>query len=146
VVGFAGELDALTGPCLEQYLAGDPGPKRLDLRAVTFLDTSGLDSLERVQRLCREHGWSFTIEHCSPPVERIMQLAGRGEVVVVRHAAVDAAARNVDESPGDAPPSRPNLVLIKSDDAPIRKPREPVRRRVLGHPGVIADDPEATDG
>ena len=112
MVAFVGELDALTGPYLERYLAGDPGPKRLDLRAVTFLDTSGLDSLERAQRLCRENGWSFTIEHCSPPVERLMQLAGLGEVAVVPRAALDDAARNVDQLPGDAPPSRPNLRLV----------------------------------
>lgn len=78
LVAFVGELDALTGPRLEQYLAGNPGPTRLDLRAVSFMDTSGLETLQRVQQRCRVNGWSFTIERCSPAVERLLQLVGVG--------------------------------------------------------------------
>jgi stage II sporulation protein AA (anti-sigma F factor antagonist) len=118
LVAVVGELDALTGPCLERYLAGEPGPKRLDLRAVTFLDTSGLDSLERAERRCQEHGWTFTIEQRSPAVERLLQLVGLAEEAVVPPAAVDDGARSVDESSGDAPPSRPNLLLITSEMRP----------------------------
>jgi anti-anti-sigma factor len=89
-VAFAGELDALTGPRLEQYLAGNPGPTRLDLRAVTFMDTSGLETLQRVQQRCHVNGWSFTIERCSPAVERLLQLVGLGHDLADQHTA-DAA-------------------------------------------------------
>jgi anti-anti-sigma factor len=141
VVGFVGELDALTGPYLERYLAGDPGPKRLDLRAVTFLDTSGLDSLERAQRLCRENGWSFTIEHFSPPVERLMQLAGLGEVAVIPRAALDDAAPNVDQSPGGAPPSRPNLRLVRRRRADPEAPASCASTRGPGGAPMILRHP-----
>jgi anti-anti-sigma factor len=76
VVGFAGELDLCTGPLLEGYFATHPGPARLDLRSVTFLDASGLHALERVRERCRANGWSFTIEHCSCPVARLLRLVG----------------------------------------------------------------------
>ena len=85
IVAFAGELDAHTGPRLEHYLAANPGPTRLDLQAVTFMDTSGLETLERVQQRCQVNGWSFTIERCSPAVDRLLQLVGVGHDLADQH-------------------------------------------------------------
>jgi anti-anti-sigma factor len=82
VVSFAGALDFCTGPLLERYFASHPGPARLDLRAITFLDASGLHALERVRERCRANGWSFTIEHCSAPVARLLRLVGVYEELV----------------------------------------------------------------
>ena len=84
-MAFAGELDAHTGPRLERYLAGNPGPTGLDLRAVTFMDTSGFETLERVQQRCQVNGWSFTIERCSPAVDRLLQLVGVGHDLGDQH-------------------------------------------------------------
>ena len=99
IVAFAGELDAATGPRLEQYLATEPGPTRLDLGAVTFMDTSGFETLQRVQQRCRVNGWSFTIERSSPAVDRILQLIGVGHDLV-DHQTADEPVR---PQRGDAP-------------------------------------------
>ena len=106
LVAFAGELDALTGPRLEQYIAGIAGPTRLDLGAVTFMDTSGLETLQRVQQRCHVNGWSFKIESCSPAVERILQLVGVGHDLVDQDTA-EEVIRRLDDVPCRAPLANP---------------------------------------
>jgi anti-anti-sigma factor len=102
LVAFAGDLDAYTGPRLEHYLAADRGPVRLDLRAVTFMDSSGLETLERVQQRCRVNGWSFTIECSSPAVERLLQLVGLDHDLTDTRVD-DAAVGSVDGVPSEPP-------------------------------------------
>jgi anti-anti-sigma factor len=75
VVAVAGELDGWTGPFLTDYLRGF-GPTRLDLRAVSFLDSSGFEALERARQRCHDDGCRFVIESCSPQVERLLRLLG----------------------------------------------------------------------
>ena len=75
VVVVAGELDGWTGPFLTDYLSSF-GPTRLDLRAVSFLDSSGFEALERARWRCHDDGCSFVIESCSHQVERLLRLLG----------------------------------------------------------------------
>jgi anti-anti-sigma factor len=82
VVSLSGELDVCTATLLEQYFASHPGPVRLDLRGLAFLDASGLHALERVRERCRANGWSFTIQRCSHPVARLLRLVGVYEELV----------------------------------------------------------------
>ena len=93
IVAFAGELDAAHRPAPRAVPRAQnldrPG---LDLGAVTFMDTSGFETLQRVQQRCRVNGWSFTIERSSPAVDRILQLIGVGHDLV-DHQTADEPVR-----------------------------------------------------
>jgi anti-sigma B factor antagonist len=86
VVAVAGELDIATGPLLEEHLERLTGPIRLDMREVSFLDSSGIRSLMRMYRRCEGDGCTFRIEDCSPMVERVLQIVGLYDVLTADRA------------------------------------------------------------
>ena len=81
VVAVVGELDIATAPMLEEHLERLTGPIRLDMRELSFLDSSGIRSLMRMYRHCEGDGCTFRIEGCSPMVERVLQIVGLYDIL-----------------------------------------------------------------
>ena len=84
VLAIAGEIDACTAPLIDEYMGRVDGPTHLDLRAVTFMDSSGLHVLERIQQRCQANDWPLVIDAVSPPVEWLLRLGGCDELFTVR--------------------------------------------------------------
>ena len=75
-----GEFDLTARPALEQLLL-DLDPTRLervlvDIREVTFFDTTGLNMAYRIDRWGREHGITVRFTRAIPGVTRGLQAAG----------------------------------------------------------------------
>jgi stage II sporulation protein AA (anti-sigma F factor antagonist) len=80
IVNVAGELDPLTAETLDDQvdglvLAGYPSVV-LDLREVTFLDSSGLRALIRAHGEMARHGRSLQLRSPSQSVRRVLELTG----------------------------------------------------------------------
>lgn len=75
-----GEFDVLARPALEQVVSGlDPaGLERVtvDIRRVTFFDTTGLNLAHRLARWGREHGVAVLFTRALPAVTRGLLAAG----------------------------------------------------------------------
>ena len=75
-----GELDVLTAPALRTALedAVALGLPRivLTLRAVTFLDSTGLGAIVHGHRLATERGMTFHLAEALPPVRRVLVVTG----------------------------------------------------------------------
>jgi anti-anti-sigma factor len=97
-VGLAvtGELDLATGPSLEQaalaLLAGHPGLLVLDLRKVTFCDSSGIASLLRIERAARRTDSRLQLRNVHGLVRQVLDLGGVSDFLGV---------------PDDPPPRQP---------------------------------------
>jgi anti-anti-sigma factor len=74
----AGELDVLTAPVLNAALDDVPTDVVLDLRDVSFVDSTGLAVLVSQRRLRRAKGTTLRIERPRPNVVRAFALAGYG--------------------------------------------------------------------
>jgi anti-sigma B factor antagonist len=80
----AGELDMesanVLGALVDEYL--DAGFPRLvlDLRAVTFMDSSGLHVLLEAQREARARGVELTLSPGPPNVQRIFDVTGTADL------------------------------------------------------------------
>jgi anti-anti-sigma factor len=72
---ITGEIDLATAP---QLYALDTvhGPLLLDLHGVTFMDSSGIRALLRLQQRCPHEHCTFQIEALSLCVERVLRIAG----------------------------------------------------------------------
>ena len=69
-----GEVDGLATSQLRQALA-TPSVRRVDMAAVTFLDSGGLHALIDAHR-ARAAGSTFAIVHASATVRRLLDLVG----------------------------------------------------------------------
>lgn len=76
---LCGELDMATAPQLLE-LEDLSGPLLLDLRGLSFIDSSGVVALLRLHSRCQRDGCSFVIESCSRPVERVLRIVGLYEI------------------------------------------------------------------
>ena len=80
VVGPTGELDMVTAPQVELRLADlrDAGfaDVVLDLRALTFMDSSGLELLLSERRTARAKGHRFRLMGGSAASRRVLELTG----------------------------------------------------------------------
>ncbi|MFA9270316.1 MAG: STAS domain-containing protein [Baekduiaceae bacterium] len=76
VVRPVGEIDLATAGRVEQAAAGADGDVVIDLRAVTFLDSSALRLLIQEERRAREGGHAFAVVPGGPEVQRLLQIAG----------------------------------------------------------------------
>lgn len=76
----AGELDLATAPELQSQLdeLRDSGFDRivLDLRKLTFLDSSGIALILREDRLARRNGHDFSLISGSPAIQRVLAVCG----------------------------------------------------------------------
>jgi stage II sporulation protein AA (anti-sigma F factor antagonist) len=94
VVRPVGELDIATVGRVRTALAGrkDDEDLVIDLRALGFLDTSGLQLMVELHRRSQADGWSLTLVRGGTPVQRVFEIAG-----------LEGILPFADEPPGDAP-------------------------------------------
>lgn len=82
VLAVGGDLDLASAPRLlddaDAAMADPTESIALDLGAVTFVDSSGLTALLRVQRNATERGIAFTLGPVPPQVRRVIDIAGLG--------------------------------------------------------------------
>jgi len=85
VVIASGEIDLATSPELRKALLGPQATAKtvvLDLRAVTFIDSSGLGVIVGQQKRARETGDGFAVVvGGASAVERILELSGLVKVL-----------------------------------------------------------------
>ena len=93
-VSPAGDLDVSTSPrllaCIDELLAEGRSEITLDLRAVTFIDSSGLGALVKAHKRTGPAG-RLTIVQPRPHVHRAMEISGLLKVLRVDRA-VDRSA------------------------------------------------------
>jgi anti-sigma B factor antagonist len=86
-VVVSGELDMSNADQLAARLAeaeaGDPAELEIDLRHLSFMDSSGLAELFAANRRAREHGHHLVIVKNHGPIERVLNLARVEEVIDV---------------------------------------------------------------
>ena len=82
-VVLSGELDIGSAPEVEQVLQqveADGAPDlTIDLRALTFMDSTGLRMLVAADKRARDEGRSLRIIRGPAPVQRILDLTGLGD-------------------------------------------------------------------
>ena len=78
LIEVRGELDCATVPSLEGHvdLALSEGPVVLDLRALRFMDVSGLRLAVRLEARAQLNGVAFSMLEGQGPVSRIFELTG----------------------------------------------------------------------
>jgi stage II sporulation protein AA (anti-sigma F factor antagonist) len=79
-LAVTGELDVASGPALEHAVArvldGQGEDFRLDLSALTFMDSTGARSLVRVHHRLESLGRRLVLVSPTPPVRRVIELLG----------------------------------------------------------------------
>jgi anti-sigma B factor antagonist len=76
IVAPQGEVDMATADELRAACGAADGMLVLDLRAVEFMDTSGLNLVMECQRRADVDGGGFAVVRGSAPVMRIFEIAG----------------------------------------------------------------------
>jgi anti-anti-sigma factor len=93
-IRLEGEIDLAARPALDEALytavgVDGVGDVALDLRAVTFADSSAVAWLLSADRLIRGRGRQLTIVACSAPVRDLLRLTGiEGRIAMPRLDAV----------------------------------------------------------
>lgn len=81
----AGELDIATTPALEQAIAEAttaPGAALvLDLRELTFMDSTGLRTLAQTNARAEADGFTLAIWRGSRQIERVLEISGLGALL-----------------------------------------------------------------
>ena len=82
---LSGEVDLLTAPELEEAIRrlcvdGTTGIV-LDLRKVTFMDSSGLRAMLSAHRLCRQHRYELSVIPGPRQVQSLFQMTGLLELL-----------------------------------------------------------------
>lgn len=78
VITVSGELDVASSPVLERTLARlqDVGLVVVDLRGVTFIDSTGLGVLVKAHQLAQERGHRLGLVRGGGQVDRLLKLTG----------------------------------------------------------------------
>jgi anti-sigma B factor antagonist len=80
VLRLTGELDLASGPRLtaeiEPTLTRRPATLAIDLRQLTFMDSSGIHAIIAAERRCRQRGTRFYLIRGSATIERLMAVCG----------------------------------------------------------------------
>jgi anti-anti-sigma factor len=96
VVVVTGEVDMSTSPALREQLRAPEARAEtvvLDLREVTFMDSSGLGAIVGQHKRAREHGFRFAVAvGGAVNVERILALAQLTQVLEIVQSPGDALA------------------------------------------------------
>jgi anti-anti-sigma factor len=91
VVVLRGEFDIAAEEqaenALARVLASRPGSLAVDLRELTFLDSTGLRVLLRLRRHCHECTCDLSLIRGAPPIDRVFEISG----VASHFAIVDAS-------------------------------------------------------
>jgi anti-anti-sigma factor len=86
VAAVTGEIDLVTAAELEQAVVGPAPGGRLvvDLRSVTFIDSSGIRLLMALDGRAAAEGWSFAVARAPDGhVERVFEMCRFGDRVLV---------------------------------------------------------------
>lgn len=78
-VALAGELDLATAPGAAKQLKAAQAESSLvwlDLRGLTFMDSSGVHLVIAAHTRARRRGGRLVIVNCPPPVRRVFELTG----------------------------------------------------------------------
>ena len=80
VVVLRGEFDIAAEEQVEtalaRVLASRPGSLRVDLRELTFLDSTGLRVLLRLRQRCGECACDLSLIRGAPPIDRVFEISG----------------------------------------------------------------------
>lgn len=83
ILELHGELDMVTSPQLGEAFdepdENGPGAVVLDLRGVSFLDSTGLKAIFSARNAARERGRQFAVTPGSPQVQRLLSLTRLGD-------------------------------------------------------------------
>ena len=85
---LGGELDMATMPLAEAALRlaqADALTVRLDLRSVSFIDSSGIAMLMRAQRRTHSYNTEFALVAPAAPVQRLLELCALERAVDIRY-------------------------------------------------------------
>ncbi len=89
----AGELDIATTPALEQAITeatSEPGTHLvLDLRELTFMDSTGLRTLAQTSARAEQDGFTLAIWRGSRQIERVLEISGLGALLPLEDAPGD---------------------------------------------------------
>ena len=85
-VRISGELDHCSAQSIRRELdalIGEPGVKTLilDLRDMTFMDSSGIGVILGRYRTLRERGGCVAVKNMNPQVEKVFTLSGMRQVI-----------------------------------------------------------------
>ncbi len=84
-MALTGEADLLGAPRLEAAFAevctGEPGLVVLDLRNLTFIDSSGLRALVRGHQLCQMRAHELKVIPGPANVQRLFELTGMNKIL-----------------------------------------------------------------
>jgi anti-anti-sigma factor len=77
VISLWGELDASTCGHLTEHLIGAPASLIVvDLRDLSFVDSSGLGAIHRAQPKALKEGGTLVVSRPSPVVTRVLEITG----------------------------------------------------------------------
>jgi len=108
LLSLTGALDHHTSPRLtnsmQSLLRAATPTVWLDLSGLSFIDSTGITCLLRLSRAATEAGGHLTLAAPSPPVQRMLDITGIGQVLTIRtgHDAAPAAHDQPDQ-PHSAP-------------------------------------------
>ena len=84
-IALGGELDMATAPILEEHLvrAEEDGVVAIliDLREVTFMDTTGLHAFLDARSRAEENGRKLLLVGAKEPVRRVFEATGHGSLL-----------------------------------------------------------------
>jgi stage II sporulation protein AA (anti-sigma F factor antagonist) len=91
---LTGELDLASAPKIEQILpelcANGASEIVLDLRQLTFMDSTGLRAILACGTLCERHLCDFGLIRGTRAVQRVFELTGLAEKLPFREPSADA--------------------------------------------------------
>ena len=87
-VRLTGELDHCSAQSIRRELdemIADPGVKKLvlDLRGLTFMDSSGIGVILGRYRARAQRGGKVAVKNMNPPIERIFILSGMNQIIEI---------------------------------------------------------------
>ena len=83
IVMLRGDLDMDTVDVLSSKLEQIEGTIVLDLEGVTFLDSTGLQSLVRAREAAGQRGEELILRHPSNAVQRVLDLTNMWEILAI---------------------------------------------------------------
>jgi anti-anti-sigma factor len=83
---LVGELDMATTPRLKKYLSTLAHTHQgssivIDLRRLTFMDSTGITALVTANSCARRDGWSLTLVKGPPQIQRVFEISGLSDVL-----------------------------------------------------------------
>ena len=108
VVAASGELDIASAPQLLGAVAvltqPGTGAIAIDLSALTFIDSSGINALRAAVRSANARGVSAIVASPSQRVQRVLELVRLGDVIPLEHS-LPAALERLGEGGFNDPPA-----------------------------------------